>query len=182
MINLNLISGEQREYLRRKANSFICEKLFIFIFFIIFIISLTFGFGKNILLNNYNSLISYGTSQKMNNFSSDISNLNNKIKIINKIQNDYSPIAEILSLFIKVVPDNIFISNLKLEKDTSEKDYLWLVKINGKAKTRDDLMRFQSNLERTDGFSEVEFPISNLLKRSDIDFQFTAKLNPKINQ
>ena len=181
MINLNLISGEQREYLRQKANRFIYEKLFVFIFFIFFIISLTFGFGKNILLNNYNDLISYGENQKLNNFSSDITNLNNKIKIINKIQNDYSPIAETLSLFIKVVPDKIFISNLKLEKDTSEKDYFWLVKINGKAKTRDDLMRFQSNLEQVDGFSEVEFPISNLLKRSDIDFQFTAKLTPKIN-
>jgi Tfp pilus assembly protein PilN len=172
MINLNLISAEQRYRLEQVRQRFVCEKLFLFLLLLLFIIGLGLGFSKYLLLSNFQDLVSYNANEKFGGLSKEIIEFNNKLKLINKIQTDFSPVAQKLAFFVKIVPENIFITNFKMEK----KDSFWLVLINGRAKSRDDLMVFQANLNQSNGFSEVEFPLSNLLQKKDLDFQFTAKL------
>jgi len=175
-LNLNLISAEQRIHLEQKRSHLLFEKLFISIFLLIFIISLSLGVGKYLLNNNYNQLVSENGNQRVSSFNQDIKELNTKLKLINKIQSDYNPVAEKVDFLIKIVPANIFLTNLKIEKKEEDKNYYWLISLNGRAKTRKDLLDLKTNLNQTNGFSEVDFPISNLLKKENIDFQLMAKL------
>lgn len=180
-LNLNLISTEQRVHLEKKRGHLLFEKIFVFLFLLIFIASLGLGVGKHLLSDNYNQLISENENQKFNSFNQDAKELNNKLNLINEIQSDYSPIAEKIDFLVKVTPENIFLANLKIEKKEENKNYYWLISINGRAKTRKDLLNFQTNLnQQIDGFSDIEFPISNLLKKENIDFNLTVRLKNDI--
>lgn len=176
MNNLNLISAEQRQYLENRRMKLALERLFILLFLFVFSASLGLGFGKYLLANNYQQLLSYKSADTFSNVDRDINELNNVIKLISRIQSDYSPIAHNLDFFASTVPANIFITNLYLDKKTEKGESFWSIVISGRAKTREDLIKFKSNLEQSNGFSEIESPISNLLKKTDIDFQLKAKL------
>ena len=180
MINLNLISPQQKYHLEERRRHFICENLIILIFLLTFIIALGLSFSKYLILNNYQQLILEKTDQNLSGINQEIRELNNKLELMADIQAEYNPVAEKLAFFANLVPENIFITNLELEKKEDKDNIFWLVSIRGKAKTREDLTNFQSTLNQTNGFSETEYPLSNLLKKTDIDFQFTAKLDNSV--
>ena len=52
--------------------------------------------------------------------------------------------------------------------------------INGKASTRDVLVKFKNNLEATASVSKVELPISDLAKNKDISFSVKVTLITKL--
>jgi hypothetical protein len=54
------------------------------------------------------------------------------------------------------------------------------VVINGKASTRDVLIKFKNNLESTASVSKVELPISDLAKNKDISFSVKVTLITKL--
>ena len=46
------------------------------------------------------------------------------------------------------------------------------LQIVGKSKTRDDLLKFKTNLETSPLIREIQFPLSNLLLKENIKFEY----------
>ena len=103
--------------------------------------------------------------------SNDIKNFTTKLNYIDGVQKKYTKWSDLLADFNKLVPTGITLSSLSFDKVTTQ------VLINGKAVLRDNLVDFENNLKGASFLKELESPISNILKREDIDFNFTAKLN-----
>lgn len=103
-------------------------------------------------------------------FSQEVRRLNMELRAIKEIQEGGVEWSKVLIQFTETIPDDIQITSLVLNK-TSLK-----VNIRGKAKTREDVLAFQDNLENFPLFSDVIGPVSNILYPKDVEFQFNAQL------
>ena len=77
--------------------------------------------------------------------------------------------------FIGVIIENMPPSNIgltKIDLDIIEKK----IHMQGNALTRDDLLTFQSQLEASENFYNVTFPLENLTKAKDISFTLQGQL------
>ena len=103
------------------------------------------------------------------NLKKDIKEFNQKLKTVETIQKDHIAWTNFFIKFSLLVPDDIGIYNLSLNKDK--------IVITGLAKTRDQLLKFKENLENSSLFSEVVTPLEDLLKKEDVDFHIKANIN-----
>ena len=71
-----------------------------------------------------------------------------------------------------IIPEGVVLSSVQLNNDNK-------IFIRGIAATRDDVLTFQSKLDDLPFFSEINAPLSNILKKTDVNFDFeTSYVNP----
>jgi len=99
---------------------------------------------------------------------SQIQDLRNKLSLVEKAETSKFSISEkvISEIVSKKMPD-IKINHISYENDPVKK---MSVKINGVAPSRERLLLFRNTLEQDPLFSEVNLPISNFIKGSNIEF------------
>ncbi len=110
------------------------------------------------------------TNQGANAKTSDLDTINKKINFIHTIQADrviWSKLIYDISL-----TDNSGI-NIKSLSFSKEKKNL---NIRGEAKTREELLKFKSALEKISYLSEIIFPLQSLFKKDDISFDINANI------
>lgn len=176
-LNLNLLAPEQKDCLKMtKAFSYIKIISFIFLTFVVLISGLLLS-ARLILQDNLGDILVSSTNINEHNLGIDreITRLNNQIEAINKIQANYTKWSTVLAQLIKSIPNNIEINYLSFEKKTGD------FTISGRARERQDLLNLKTILEQTPYLDKINSPISNLLTKNNVDFQFTGKLNT-INQ
>lgn len=78
----------------------------------------------------------------------------------------WTPILEELS---KITAQGVYLTSLSYQKS------LGYIHITGWANTRDGLLVFEEALEANPLFSEIEAPLSNLIKQNDITFTFSLR-------
>lgn len=105
------------------------------------------------------------------NFSSKVIDINEKINTIDSIQNDFYKYSVILNDFNKNISPDINLNNLIIDQANQK------IIFKGFSANRDALLNFKKYMEEQDGFSEIYFPISNLLEKKDINFEITTKFN-----
>ena len=95
--------------------------------------------------------------------------LNQTIDQIAKIQSGYSAMSRIIIDFAEMIPYGISITDFVLKEDNT-------IDIDGVYKNRDDVLRFRARLEA--GFlTDIQFPISNLLKSKNGSFSISGILS-----
>jgi len=144
---------------------------FFLVVFTLFLISTIFSIS--IILKSQNELIEIRNNDEQ---TQQLIEIENKTKQLNKYldqiyikQNElifWTPILEELS---EIAPSEVYIIDLSYQKSTNK------VSLVGFASTRDRLLVFQDRLSKASCFTEIEAPLSNLIKQSDIDFIFTMK-------
>jgi Tfp pilus assembly protein PilN len=178
MITLNLLSPDKKKELENKINFILIQKSLLFIVIFLAITSLLFYGTKIYQDNKLNNLkkefeqikLTLPSGEKVT-LSKDIQDINNELSYLNNIQMNYLKCSDLLIDFNALVPTGIALNSLSVNQKTLE------VLINGKAVLRENLVAFQNNLENSSFLKDIESPISNILKREDIDFSFKAKLN-----
>lgn len=104
-----------------------------------------------------------------------IQNINQKIKTISDIRNKKVFVSQyIIDQLVQNKPSEIKINQITYTSSSGE----YLVSIRGVAPSRDGLLSFKQYLEKNPSFKEVDLPISNFIKGSNI--QFDIKLKPVI--
>lgn len=89
--------------------------------------------------------------------------------------------SEILEEISKVVPSEIFLTNLSIFSQKRKKEgEVIKVSLSGFAPTRKSLFYFRKKLKEVDFFRNVSFPPSNWVKPTDIDFSINFEVKPKI--
>lgn len=129
--------------------------------------------ARLLLLDNLNELLSSSMTVNQKNTSLDkqISQLNNELKNISSIQNNFTKWSTILGNVISIIPNNIEIKYLNIEKTSGN------FNLNGRARERADYLKLKDNLEKFPYLQKLETPLANLLTRQNVDFQFSGQIN-----
>jgi len=173
MITLNLLDPKRKNnYLFRRILLTIQKGIEV-IFFFVLLIGITFSISQYYLEKNLQEVAQQNTfiNQNIGEFNQEISRINLQLRKIQEIQDQYLAWTPALLEITKTIPENVKLKSLKINKEAK------LVDLQGLAKKRDDLLQLKNNLKNIHFVEKVESPLSNLLKKENIDFQFAIFLN-----
>lgn len=97
---------------------------------------------------------------------SNIKGLNTRALEVKGILESREYQEEIVKKIASSIPEDVILSSLSVDKQ--EENYL--ITIRGFANDSDALYVLKGNLENSEYFQNVEFPLSNLIEEEDIDF------------
>ncbi|MBU1160463.1 MAG: hypothetical protein V1768_01755 [Patescibacteria group bacterium] len=172
MLYLNLISKKVKQDIKLKRIYAILKRFGYILIIITALFAIIILFAKIILQNTFNQVVEQTTLITKNNQSSNkqIKEINTRLDNIEKIQNDFIPWSFLLEDLSQDISSNINFFSIKIDKDKQQID------LKGVAVTRKGLLDFKKSIEESDKFSNIYFPINNLLKENNINFEITAKL------
>jgi Tfp pilus assembly protein PilN len=97
-----------------------------------------------------------------------ITSLNKSISQLNSFYQEQSKLVEIFDKISEISPPQIYLTNFSFQKEKN------LISLSGFSPTQEILSQFQKNLEEE--FLNVDFPLQNWLKSTDIDFYCNFKI------
>lgn len=97
----------------------------------------------------------------------EVKSLNQEIKTINNLRNQHYYYSKALLEFANLVPANMQISLLTLDRLSGK------VEVFGTAKSRDSVLDFWSNVKKSNFFTNIDFPLANLEQATNSQFSFT---------
>jgi Tfp pilus assembly protein PilN len=112
-------------------------------------------------------------NQRFNDIKKEIDDVNRELKSFSSLigqENEYSFYMDKLTGLL-----NSGIRFKSVSFDGSR------VALSGQAATRESLLLFKDNLENSDYFQNVDAPLSNFLKQTDIDFSFSFEIENRQN-
>lgn len=88
-----------------------------------------------------------------------------------RLQQEHTIWSEMLVQMQKALPDGVYVEKIA----TNERK----ISLNGRAKTRDILLKFQDNLNNTECFENAKVPLADLFTQENVSFQldFEIKLS-----
>ncbi|HOX10394.1 MAG TPA: PilN domain-containing protein [Candidatus Moranbacteria bacterium] len=174
-ISIDLLPQQRKQEIKRKKifhKILRGEFLFLLPIFIFICILLSTYYililQRNSSGNTYLSQQSQDEYQKLDTYEKKFKEINDKDNLLAKIKSGHIYWKNVLIEISNIVPDSIYLNNI------SNKDYA--VFLAGKARSRDDLIKFKDNLEGSQCFQNINVPLSNLVVKNDIDFQIDLML------
>jgi Tfp pilus assembly protein PilN len=171
-IRLNLLSPDQREYLHFEYVYLHVRSItFLLLTFTIITTGLLLA-ARIMLQDNYASVLTATTAvnDKNHTLDKDIVDLNKNLQDVQRIQDDFVKWSSILIDVNRAIPENIELTSLVMEKSTR------IFTMSGRAQTRDNFLKLKANLEALPYFDELKSPLTNLLLKEDVQFEFTGKI------
>lgn len=173
MLSLNLVSQELRNDLKLRRLYKILKRVdFVLIIFIIFI-AVMMLVAKIMLQNNFNQVVEQTTriTKNSQSYNLKVREINAKINAVEQIQKDFIVWTDIYEELAALTNEDITFTGINLNGTNKT------LKVGGLAKTRDGLMAFKDKLEKSEYFSKIDFPISNILEKANVNFQINAAIN-----
>ena len=105
-----------------------------------------------------------------------------KTTILNRNDDEHS-LRDIVYEIIKNKPEKIYISDILYNKVQKKDAVEKIITVQGISNTRDELLRFKDSLVGVEYFKEVNLPLSNLTKDTDVYFfiNITLENNKRVN-
>lgn len=174
MININLLSPSQKKELKLKRIYIaIKELVMLFLLFAILtgILLLT---SRYVLEQELTSLIlknsiNIKATQEIN---EEIIVANEKINNAYDIQSKFKKWSQFFVDLSKLKTEKVSISLLKIYGENN------ILEMQGKAQTRQDLIKLQKTLEESTMFTEVNLPLNDLISKENNSFNIQAQINP----
>lgn len=175
-ISLDLLPQDKKNQIRRNKifGRIIREEILFIVPIIVFVLILLNVYY--ILNYQFGSLSAAGIAgrgqdkyQELNKYEERFKQVNERVDLLSKIQNGHFHWLNVLERLAEITPDGVYLNSI------SSKNYQ--VFLLGKAKTREDLLKFKDNLEGADCFQNINVPLSNLVVKEDIDFQMDLQVN-----
>ncbi len=178
MIVINLLTPEKRALAQKHALVEILQNIsMLFLLLIIFAAIVTLGVDYFIRQLFFNAIEqSTLVNRSFTATGREILNINDELQRINSLQNKFVPWSETLLEMYKLAPDGIRFTQIMIDRESRA------VTIRGMAATRNSLIKFKEAMENSSLFAAIASPLSNLLARENITFEFQATLNEKILQ
>ncbi|MCG2693923.1 PilN domain-containing protein [Candidatus Parcubacteria bacterium] len=173
MLKLNLLSPEKKEQVLRQT-VFVSIQFFIsWALIAICVAGIILLITKLIMQNSFNQAVDQSTlvTKEYGELNQNVYSLNKRIDFLAKIQSQFIVWSPKISPLSNLVPDGVELYGINLVYSTKD------VQITGNAKTRDALLEFKNQLEKSEIIINAVLPIENLLESADVDFKITAKLS-----
>ena len=107
-------------------------------------------------------------------FKIALGDLNKKIAILDGAKKGATDVTHIIEGVLKARPAGVAINSIaygSVSKGGSK-----TVLLSGQAKTRDNFLAFEKNLEDSGDFKKITSPVSNLLRDADLQFSLSLDL------
>ncbi len=177
MICLNLLSQSKKEELKFKKLHILLKDFLLTILIFAILIAIILEGANAILVDIFNDTVFstslVNTDYKL--FKTDIEKMNALLANVKETQKDYIYYDDLLLEITNLIPKDITLSNLSINIENKKTVF------KGKARTRDGLIEFQKNMGDSAIFNNIQAPISNMLKKENIDFYIEAHLTLKSN-
>lgn len=177
MIKLNLLPLEEKKILQiEKTFSCVfsyCFKGCLVLLIFIFLLVGTWVFQKIQMRNIEKDLSKMeGKNEllKIKFFEEEINNANKNIERLNGIQQKTIAHSKVLEGLSLITPDNVQISGFAYDSSTQKGS------IDGYAMEREGFIVFKNAMEKNPFFSEIDSPMSNLVKSTDNNFRISFTL------
>lgn len=173
MINVNLISPDQKYNLRFEFIYLGLRQIIFSVIGVMILVSAVFLTARIILEDNYATMVRETTlvNQKNVNIDQEISKINSTLRKIKSIQDNYVKWSSLLVNLSKTFPDGITISALSIEKNTNT------IYLQGNAAMRNDLITLEKNLKTKTYLNNITVPITSKLSPVNINFEINAKID-----
>lgn len=173
MLALNLINPNiKKEILKEKIISLIRDVLFLLLF-ITLINSLFLELSNHYLVENFKEIKRQKEAIQIQNqpFNQDVSTINQKLKKVNIIQDEYTKWSNFLVALNKKIPAGIVLNQFSFDK---KNNYL---ELNGVAATRDDFLILKKQLDESNLVKNLKSPLTNLLYQNNVKFSLNGEIN-----
>lgn len=172
MITLNIISPELKNEIKLKYIYQVIKGslLLISVFLVFYAVLLV---SSKYVLKSYLKEISqrsYTANDSTNKTVMAVNDVNKKLNEVAVIQKDEINWLNLLELISKNTSSDIKYNKISMDKNNG-------LVLSGQSKTRDGLIKIKKFLDESAFLSDVDFPISNLLEKENINFNITAKIN-----
>ncbi len=173
MLSLNLVSQKLKEEIKlRHVYKLLLQINFVLIIATIFI-AIIILVAKIILQNNFNKVVAETTliarDSQGRNFK--IREINAHLNQVADIQGNFVPWSFVLENIAGYVNNDVVFYLLKLDRETQ------LIELRGMSGTRQSLLTLKEGIQNSEMFSDIDFPLKNILEKSDIDFIIKAHVN-----
>lgn len=166
IINLNLLPLAERKETRKKINQIELANNGIAVTVVFLAVALVFFAGQKYLSSKVAEF-----EERTNDKDALVMLLNNKMSQLAVVQRDYVKWSNITADFLARIPTGNKLFSLNLDK-TNQK-----LSLSGYAAKRADFLNLQSALGNCPLISDINSPISNLLRQTEINYTLDAKLN-----
>lgn len=172
MIGLNLLSPAQKDALRMRVLYALIERLMITLVFFTFLSGFLLILTKIQLSKNLTEIESRQilTAEYLT-VNDSVKALEQQIARIETLQHMAISPSSLLRDIGERTPEGIAITSLRFDIPAS------ILEVTGVAAKRDDLLSYEASLKKSPFVKQLDSPISNLLRKTDVDFQFAIKLN-----
>jgi len=170
MITLNIISPELKKEIKLK-NIYQILKVEIFFAMIFIIFYLASVISSKYILKSYLAEITQKNNianEATNETIQTVDNINKKLVEVAKIQTENINWLNLLEAISNNTEDDVRYNKIAIDTKSG-------LALSGISSTREGLIKIKKFLENAQYLSDVNFPISNLLEKKDINFNITAK-------
>ncbi|MEW6610331.1 MAG: hypothetical protein AB1352_01720 [Patescibacteria group bacterium] len=175
MITLNLLDQEHRQQLFKEYIVLLLRDSTAITLIVAAVIAILLSVSRFILSNDLNETAKRTNIVAANNqpIMQAIRELNDELNANAYFSQEYVAWSHWLSTFSSLVPRGNQIITMELKRNERT------LHMEGKSKTRDDLLKLKTNLETSSLITELQFPLSNLLLKENIHFELSASINPE---
>lgn len=177
-IYLDLLPQERKDEMKRKklfASTIRRELVFLFpivVFMVILTnIYLLLGIQEENLKNTGSGQQSQGEYKQLHVYEDTFKNANELAIFLSRAGNSHLYWSRLLNKVSALAGDNIYLTEF------STKDFKVL--LSGKAKSRDDLIKFKDAVTSSGCADNVNLPLSNLVSPTNVDFQMDFTVKPE---
>lgn len=174
-ILINLIPDYKKEEIIQSRNLKLVVKLGIGILFLIFLLwAFLFAMDKKLdydmkrVMATQDTDINKDKYEKIKAYDEKFASVNSQLDDIGKIKNDQLYWSNLAKVLEASVTSGVAVSGIVT------KDYN--VSLSGTADSREDLLSFKDNLDKSSCFSQIDLPLSNLVSQDNIAFQMDLKI------
>lgn len=100
--------------------------------------------------------------------------VNKQLKIIGSLRDQHYNWTNALSEISRILPDDVQVNSLSVDRKTAE------IRLTGTAERRESVIKFWSNVKKSKYFKNINFPLSNLERETNVPFTYTFYANKEM--
>lgn len=178
MIEHNLLTPQERTFLTQQLWYLIVRR-FVITFCTLFVLAAGLLYLNQYLLSQESSTLDSSISASLQEtilkeggpLQDNIRKINSTLSSYQNIQSKFIPWSPFFGRFFEQIPQGISVYSVTVDSSTKT------MSVEGTAKTRADMLKLRSNLEKFYAFTEIRSTGSDLTQRENIDFTVTASLS-----
>ena len=171
LATINLLPPEKKKALRTGFIMAYAQTMAFFFFIIAAFVSAMFLSVRVLLQNNYAGLTAQanGGADESDKVAADIEDINAYLRRVEARQKKFTPWSDVTASIVNTVPAGIMLENIDLRPKDSR------ILMRGMAADRNDVLELYNRLKALPFVTDLSNPLSNLLQRKDVRFEFDMK-------
>jgi Tfp pilus assembly protein PilN len=178
---INLLPKEEQKEIRLEKMNSRLTNLFIWIFISLLVLALAFVIARLYLgsaMDRYSNLIEQQkqavAKQENKEVKDQLLEFNSDLNNLVELNKHHARWSEVMIAFARLVPEDVSIDTFMADRLSGK------ISIMGFAKNRDSVLALRNNILDSEYFTNINFPLSNLTRPTDVSFKYTFYVKPEM--